>query len=70
MWIDKGKAVSNQRRIPEKRLFAIALAGGAAGIYLGMKKPLYHKAAKSSFKVFIPLLLFLQIAAVIYFSLR
>lgn len=36
MGIDKGRARRGSRRIPEKCLFAAALAGGAFGGWLGM----------------------------------
>jgi uncharacterized membrane protein YsdA (DUF1294 family) len=70
MWIDKSKAIGKSRRILERNLFIVALLGGSGGIYLGMKKPLYHKAAKSNFRYFIPLIILLQLGAFLYFSLR
>jgi uncharacterized membrane protein YsdA (DUF1294 family) len=57
MWLDKLRAKHKGRRIPENTLFAVALLLGATGIYLGMKAPLYHKAAKTTFRFGIPLLI-------------
>lgn len=57
MCYDKYLAKRGGQRIPENTLFMMALAFGAAGIYAGMKAPLYHKAAKPKFRVGIPLLI-------------
>lgn len=57
MCYDKYRSVRGGQRIPENTLFMIALAFGAAGIYAGMKAPLYHKAAKPKFRIGIPLLI-------------
>ncbi len=57
MCYDKYRSRRGGQRIPENTLFMMALAFGAAGIYAGMKAPLYHKAAKPKFRVGIPLLI-------------
>ncbi len=64
MWFDKHQSKKKGRRVPEKRLFFIAFIFGAVGIYLGMKAPIYHKAAKTPFKIGIPLLILLNIVCV------
>ena len=66
MWKDKRAAIKNQRRIPEKYLFMLALAGGSPGIYLGMKTPLFHKAAKPLFQFGIPFIFIFQILLILY----
>ncbi len=57
MWYDKHQSKKKGNRIPENKLFLVAFAFGALGIYLGMKAPIYHKAAKAKFKWGIPLLI-------------
>lgn len=57
MCIDKYRARRGGKRIPENALFVVAFAFGAAGIYAGMKMPLYHKASKPGFRIGIPLLI-------------
>ncbi|MEF3305989.1 DUF1294 domain-containing protein [Paenibacillus sp. GYB003] len=57
---DKLMAKRNERRIPEKRLFWIAAAGGAAGAWLGMRS-FRHKTKHVSFKLGIPALLILNV---------
>ncbi len=69
MWYDKHQSKKNGRRIPENRLFFIAFVFGAIGIYLGMKAPIYHKAAKTQFKIGIPLLIVIN-AVCVYFIYR
>lgn len=60
MCFDKYQSKKKGSRIPENSLFFIALLLGALGIYLGMKAPIYHKAAKTPFKIGIPLLIVLN----------
>ncbi len=57
---DKLKAKKKGWRIPEKNLFVIALLGGAAGVFLGMKA-FRHKTKHYSFMVGIPLIFGLNI---------
>ena len=61
MWFDKNQSKKNGKRIPENKLFFIAFAFGAIGIYLGMKAPIYHKAAKAKFKFGIPIFVIINI---------
>lgn len=60
MWFDKYQSNKKGKRIFENKLFFIAFIFGALGIYLGMKAPIYHKAAKVKFKLGIPFLIILN----------
>jgi uncharacterized membrane protein YsdA (DUF1294 family) len=64
---DKSLARRQARRIPEARLFGTAAAGGALGVWLGMRT-FRHKTKHASFAVGVPLLL-LWNAAVVYMVL-
>ncbi|MDF2815562.1 MAG: hypothetical protein K0Q81_1762 [Paenibacillus sp.] len=65
MGVDKNLAKQRERRIPERRLFLTALAGGAAGIWIGMRL-WRHKTMHNSFTVGIPLLFVLNVVVVIF----
>lgn len=54
MAADKSSAKKGKRRIPEKRLFTIALLGGALGMFIGMQR-LRHKTKHLSFRLLLPL---------------
>ena len=58
---DKAKARKQKWRVPEKTLFALALLGGSLGAFLGMHV-FHHKTKHWYFRVFIPLILLIQIA--------
>ncbi len=60
MWYDKYQSKQRGERVPENKLFFIAFVFGALGIFLGMKSPIYHKAANAKFKIGIPLLIVLN----------
>lgn len=64
MWFDKQQSKKKGKRISENKLFFIAFIFGALGIYLGMKAPIYHKAAKTKFKWGIPLLIVVNLLCV------
>lgn len=64
MWYDKHQAKKKGKRVSENKLFVIAFLFGALGIYLGMKAPIYHKAAKPKFKWGIPLLFILNVICI------
>ncbi len=64
MGYDKYKAKKNKWRIPEKRLYLIALIGGGVGIYIGMKK-FRHKTKHFWFNYGIPFLIVCNI--IIYY---
>ncbi|MDQ1909265.1 DUF1294 domain-containing protein [Paenibacillus sp. GD4] len=63
MGADKRKAKRKNRRVPEKRLFFIALAGGAAGVWIGMQL-WRHKTKHESFTVGVPFLFILNVLCV------
>lgn len=69
MWYDKYQSKKKGKRISENKLFFIAFIFGALGIYIGMKAPIYHKAAKAKFKWGIPFLIILNIIC-IYFLIK
>lgn len=60
---DKARAQKRGRRVPEKRLFTVALAGGALGSWIGMRS-FRHKTKHKSFILGIPALLVLNAACV------
>ena len=66
MGIDKKRAKKNKWRIPEKRLFLIAILGGSLGSILGMQI-FRHKTKHTSFKIGMPCIFILQVIIVIYF---
>ena len=62
--VDKRRAKRKERRIPERILLGLAILGGAAGAYLGMR--LYrHKIRKTKFRYGIPFVLIAQILVVL-----
>lgn len=65
---DKKKAQMRGRRVPERSFFIFALAGGAMGIYLGMKS-FRHKTRHGLFVYGIPLLIFLNLV-IFYLSFK
>ena len=66
MGMDKKKAKRGAWRIPEKRLFFIAIIGGSVGAISGMY--FYrHKTKHMTFVIGMPLIFILQIALIFYF---
>lgn len=65
MGIDKHCARKNKRRIPERRLFAFAILGGAVGGWLGMRI-FRHKTRHWYFRLGFPVLSLAQIAGALY----
>lgn len=63
MGVDKQYAKRKDRRIPEKRMFLLALIGGAAGVWLGMRY-WRHKTLHGTFTIGIPLLFVLNVLCV------
>ena len=62
--IDKLKAKKNWWRIPEATLLLMAVIGGSIGACLGMKV-WHHKTMHRKFKYGVPVIIILQIAAVV-----
>ena len=65
MGIDKGRAIKDEWRIPEKNLFACSLLGGSLGTWAGM----YfwrHKTKKFKFIIGMPVILFIHALIIIY----
>jgi uncharacterized membrane protein YsdA (DUF1294 family) len=65
MGIDKRRAVMKRWRVREKHLFLVALLGGSAGSILGMHH-FRHKTKHPRFVYGMPLILILQVLALIY----
>ena len=61
--IDKYKAQHNKWRIPESTLLTMAVLGGSIGALAGMKV-WRHKTLHNKFRIGIPVIIALQIAAV------
>ena len=64
---DKGRAVKGLRRVPEARLFALALLGGAAGGWLGMYA-FRHKTKHWKFIIGFPLIALVQLGLCLYLA--
>ena len=60
--IDKSRARHHAWRIPEKTLFLLAAVGGSIGALLGMFF-FRHKTRHLSFRIGLPVILLVQIAA-------
>ncbi|GAB7054086.1 DUF1294 domain-containing protein [Paenibacillus sp. YK5] len=67
MGYDKSQAKKGSRRIAEHTLFLIAAAGGALGMWFGMRK-WRHKTKHVSFVYGIPLLVVFNAAIAFYFG--
>ncbi len=65
MLVDKQKAKRNLWRIPEATLMGVAAVGGSIGSLLGMYT-FRHKTKHPKFTLGIPLILAIQLAAVIW----
>ena len=66
MGLDKAKAKAKAWRIPEKTLLGIAVMGGGLGVLLGMET-FRHKTKHWYFKYGVPVILMMEIAAMLYF---
>lgn len=69
MRADKRRAKCGAWRISEKALFLPAICGGALGGMLGMKL-FHHKTRHWYFRYGFPLLLFLQLAGLVWLRLH
>ena len=65
---DKIKAKKGRRRISEKTLFILALSGGSISEYITMKI-IRHKTLHKRFMIGLPVIILLQLSAVIIFIL-
>lgn len=65
MGLDKLKAKQGARRIPEFRLFLLALLGGGVGGWLGMYA-FRHKTRHMKFVIGFPLIAAAQVLAALY----
>lgn len=61
---DKSQARKNNRRVPEKTLFLMALTGGSPGLLTAMLL-FRHKTSKTSFIVKFVVILIIQVAFII-----
>ena len=68
MLADKHKARKNAWRIPERTLLLIALAGGSIGSLLGMHL-FRHKTQHPKFALGLPLILAVQVVAMVWIVL-
>lgn len=64
--VDKRRAIRHQWRIPEKKIFLIAVLGGSLGILVGMYG-FRHKTKHGKFIIGIPMILLCQILLLILF---
>ena len=65
MGIDKYRAKREKWRIPEKRLFGVALLGGRIGSWLGMRL-FRHKTQHKTFVYGIPFIFLIQVSLVLF----
>ena len=61
---DKCAAKKSRRRVPERTLILLCMFGGSAAMYLTMRI-IHHKTRHAKFMVGIPVIMLLQLAAVI-----
>lgn len=64
--VDKWKAAKHRWRISEATLLLLAVVGGSIGALCGMRV-WHHKTMHKKFIIGVPLILLLQVAALIYF---
>lgn len=65
--IDKWKARHDRWRVPESVLILLAIIGGSLGALLAMRM-FHHKTKKNKFAFGIPIILVLQISAMIFYA--
>lgn len=66
MLADKRRAIKGVWRIPENTLLGLAVAGGSVGCLLGMHL-FHHKTKKPKFSIGIPVILAVQVVALVWF---
>ena len=62
--VDKARARTGARRIPEADLLGVALLGGGVGAWFGMRA-FRHKTRHGRFRVLVPLAALLQVALLV-----
>ena len=67
MGADKQRAIMGLRRVPEARLFTLALLGGAVGGWLGMYA-FRHKTKHGKFIFGFPLIALVQLGLCVYLA--
>ena len=66
---DKHRARKDARRISEANLLWLAVLGGAAGAWLGMRR-IRHKTQHARFRMLVPAALLLHVGAIVWLALR
>lgn len=61
---DKRAAMKNRRRVPERTLIMLSIIGGSVAMYMTMQM-IRHKTRHAKFMIGIPIIMILQLAAVI-----
>lgn len=69
MFLDKKRAKTDSRRIPENTLLYITLMGGSIGTIAGMYT-FRHKTKKPRFYIGFPVILAIQIILIIYMIVK
>lgn len=69
MGLDKGFARRNKRRVPERTLFLLCLAGGSLGGVAGMYA-FRHKTRHWSFRLGFPLILLAHMALAAFVAMK
>lgn len=67
MYLDKYFSKNNMYRISEKSLFFIAILGGSIGSIIGMYQ-FRHKTKHKQFTIGLPIILFIQLIILMYYS--
>lgn len=68
MWVDKRQAQSRGPRIPEKRLWLVAVIGGGIGAYAGMML-FRHKTKHTNFRVGFFILALIQAGLLVWLAI-
>lgn len=68
MWADKRQAQSRGPRIPEKRLWLVAVIGGGIGAYAGMML-FRHKTKHTNFRVGFFILALIQAGLLVWLAI-
>lgn len=66
---DKRAAKRGARRVPERALWALAVLGGATGVWMAMLIA-HHKTRKAAFAVLMPILTAAQLALLVWLCVK